>query len=65
MNSRNGSAKSKARTYLPPALPALKRAARDAVELARRTGTPAWVLVDGKIVDATKLQKRPPKKKRR
>lgn len=33
------------------ALPALKRAARRALELALQTGTPCWVLRDGKIVD--------------
>jgi hypothetical protein len=46
----------------PPILPndpdlqgatiALKRAARHARELAERTGTPCWVMRNGKIVDA-------------
>ena len=31
---------------------ALKRAARHARELAERTGTPCWVMRDGRIVDA-------------
>ena len=33
------------------ALPALKRAARRALELARQTGTPCWVLRNGRMVD--------------
>ena len=36
------------------ALPALKRAARRALELARRTGTPCWALRDGRMVDIAK-----------
>jgi hypothetical protein len=35
----------------PAALVALERAAKKAVEMARRGGTPAYVLKDGKIVD--------------
>ena len=31
---------------------ALERAARHARELAQRTGTPCWIMRDGKIVDA-------------
>jgi hypothetical protein len=31
---------------------ALKRAAHHARELAERTGTPCWVMRDGRIVDA-------------
>jgi hypothetical protein len=31
---------------------ALKRAARHAHELAERTGTPCWVMRNGRIVDA-------------
>lgn len=38
--------------------PALKRAARNAVELARRTGTPAYVLINGRIVDIAKAKYR-------
>jgi hypothetical protein len=41
-------------------LKALRRAAKKAVELARRTGTPAYVWENGRIVD---IAKRPPKKK--
>lgn len=44
-----------------PELAALERAAKKAVELARRTGTPAYVLRNGKIVDAA----RPPRGKRK
>jgi hypothetical protein len=36
------------------ALKALRRAAKKAVELARLTGTPAYVLENGRIVDAAK-----------
>jgi hypothetical protein len=35
-------------------LQALRRAAKKAVELGRRTGTPAFVLENGRIVDAAK-----------
>ena len=37
---------------LQGATAALKRAARHARELAQRTGTPCWVMRDGRIVDA-------------
>ena len=40
------------RKKVPAALVALRRAARKAVELARRTRTPAWVLENGQLVDA-------------
>lgn len=40
------------------ALPALKRAARRALELARQTGTPCWVLRDGRMVDIAKDSER-------
>ncbi len=33
------------------ALPALRRAARDALRLARQTGTPCYIMRDGKIVN--------------
>ena len=33
--------------------PALKRAARRALELGLQTNTPVWVIKDGKIVDRT------------
>ena len=54
-----------ARPRKPVALAALRRAAKSALELARRTGTPAYVLVDGKIVDLAETaasQTRKPKK---
>jgi hypothetical protein len=35
----------------PAALAALERAAKKAVELARRTGTPAYVMENGKIIN--------------
>ena len=41
-----------------PALIALKRAAKKAVELARRTGTSAYILEGGKIVDAAQKKRR-------
>ena len=43
-------------------LPALKRAARSALRLARDTGTPCYVLQQGKIVDIAATQKRPPRR---
>jgi hypothetical protein len=36
------------------ALKALKRAARKAIELARQTGTPAYVMENGKTIDAAR-----------
>lgn len=44
-------------------LKALRRAARRALELGTRTGTPVYVLQNGKIIDLTK-QKRTRVKKR-
>ena len=38
----------------PAVLEALRRAGKNALELGLRTGTPVWVLVNGKMVDATK-----------
>jgi hypothetical protein len=38
----------------PAALKALRRAAKKAVDLGRLTGTPAYVLKNGRIVDAAK-----------
>jgi hypothetical protein len=46
------------------ALKALRRAAKKAVELARLTGTPAYVLENGRIVDIAK-RKRKTRKTRR
>ncbi len=37
---------------------ALRRAARRALELGLRTGTPVWVIKSGKIVDLTKERRR-------
>jgi hypothetical protein len=45
----------------PPALKALRRAAKKAVELARATGTHAYVLENGRIVDIARRKK--PKKR--
>lgn len=36
---------------------ALRRAARRALELGFRTGTPVYVLQDGKIIDLTKQRR--------
>ena len=46
--------KAKTNGKAPIALAALRRAAKKAVELARQTGTPAYVLANGKIVDVAK-----------
>lgn len=40
---------------------ALRRAARHALELGIKTGTPVYVIKDNKIVDLTKEQKTPRK----
>jgi hypothetical protein len=45
----------------PLALIALKRAAKKAVEIARQTGTAAYVLKNGKIVDISRNKRRMPK----
>ncbi len=37
----------------PVALAALKRASQQALEVARQTNTPAWVMEGDKLVDAT------------
>ena len=57
-------AKSKASSNpsLPPALKALRRSAKKAVAFARRTGTPAYVLEGGRIVD---IARRPANKQKR
>jgi hypothetical protein len=47
----------------PEALAALERAAKKAVELARRTGTPAYVMEGDKIVDIAR--RRPAKRKKK
>jgi hypothetical protein len=43
-----------AKNLPPAALKALRRAAKKAVELGCLTGTPAYVLENGRIVDAAK-----------
>ncbi|HLW68186.1 MAG TPA: hypothetical protein VKS79_22910 [Gemmataceae bacterium] len=50
---------------LPPALNALRRAAKKAVGFARRTGTPAYVLEGGKIVDIASRPAKKPNKRHR
>jgi hypothetical protein len=45
-------------------LPALRRAARAALELGLRTGTPVWVIKDGKIVDLTRERRPKPRTRR-
>ena len=47
-------AKSKLKKADPAVLEALRCAGKNALELGLRTGTPVWVLEQGKIVDATK-----------
>lgn len=39
------------KSVLANSLPALKRAGKNALKLARQTGTPCFVWRDGKIVD--------------
>ena len=43
---------------------ALRRAAKRALQLGLETGTPVYVLIDGKIVDLTKQYRRKAGKKR-
>jgi len=38
--------------------PALRRAAKRALQIGLETGTPVYVLIDGKIVDLTKQHRR-------
>jgi hypothetical protein len=42
---------------------ALRRAAKRALQIGLETGTPAYVLIDGKIVDLTKQHRRKAGKK--
>lgn len=42
---------------------ALRRAARKALELGIKTGTPVYVMKDGKIVDLTKKQTKTSRKR--
>ncbi len=48
----------------PIALAALKRAAKYALELARQTKTPCWVLEGDKLVDLTQIPDKKPTPKR-
>lgn len=50
--------KSRSKPVEFPALIALRRAAKKALEIARQTGTPAYVLQDGKIVDIARRTRR-------
>ena len=45
-------------------LPALKRAAKNALELARQTGTACYVMEGNKIVDIAKRGRAKPKAKK-
>jgi hypothetical protein len=49
---------------LQGAIVALRRASRRALELGLRTGTPVWVIKDGRIVDLTKEKGRKPRGRR-
>ncbi|MCA9163424.1 MAG: hypothetical protein R3C99_24010 [Pirellulaceae bacterium] len=52
-------------TKASPALKALRRAAKQALALARQTGTPCWVMDDdGKIIDIAKRPDEKPPKRR-
>jgi len=42
---------------LAGSMAALKRAAKEALAIARRTGTPCWVMRDGKMVDIAKRRR--------
>jgi hypothetical protein len=54
-------ARRKPASSFPPALQALRRAAKKAVELGRKTQTPVYVERDGVIVD---IGRKPTKKRR-
>jgi hypothetical protein len=43
---------------------ALRRAAKRALQIGLETGTPVYVLIDGKIVDLTKRHRRKARKTR-
>jgi len=51
-------AKPAPKKLVPPALKALRRAAKKAVEFARLTGTPAYVMENGRNVDIAKRRPR-------
>jgi hypothetical protein len=44
---------------------ALKRAALAARRLSQETGTPFWVMIDGKIVDLNRPKSRPKTRRKR
>ena len=52
----------RAAKHADDALPAFERAAKNALELAMRTGTACYVLEGGKIVDIAKRARRKRKK---
>jgi hypothetical protein len=58
----NAKPNSKAKKPADGVLKALRRAAKKAVELARLTGTPAYVLGNGRIIDIAKRTKKKQKK---
>lgn len=60
----NGRKRSKAQE-LPDPLPAFQRAAKRALEEARRTGTPCIVEKDGKLVDIAAPKKKAASRDRR
>jgi hypothetical protein len=57
MNRSAGKSRTKGES---PELTALRRAARQALELARRTGTPCHVMEKGKIIDIASPKRRGP-----
>ena len=44
---------------------ALRRAAKRALQIGLETGTPVWVLINGKIVDLTKRYRKTAKQRRK
>jgi len=54
--------KANKKNAVPPALKALRRAAKKALELARLTGTPCFVLENSRVVDIAKRGRKVPKK---
>lgn len=43
---------------------ALRRAAKKALQIGLETGTPVWVMKNGRMVDLTKAHEKPRRKKR-
>jgi hypothetical protein len=56
-------ASSNRKETITPALKALRRAAKMALELARQTGTPCHVLENGRIVDIAKRKEKGKRKR--